>query len=297
MTALVPASLCFSALAVVIVVLAGRRHALGSDRLSSLSLLILLTLPLLLLLPGWNVLPSGSGPTSDRPLSLAVWLLPLGTGIGLARLCMASIRLRRWTRGSRLIGRCRGSNGRVIEVREFRELSGPCAAGVFRPMILVPAGWMRLPRSHREMVLAHETAHHDRRDPLWRLLGAIVCTLHWFNPAAWWLARRHAFQSEIACDAAVLSTGAAPGGYAHLLCDLAQVRQTPLVAAMAGSTLGKRVEHLQRPGRRLSPLSLCLLLASLLAGGVACGLSRTHDPLPFPEVQLRLSADPFPGNP
>lgn len=288
--------LAFSFIAAVAVAWAGRRGAAGSDLLSGLALLLLLALPFLALLPGWAVLPSSAVSGSIAEPSILAWLLPAGMLVGLVRLLVSSIRLRRWIHASKAIESCLTADGRRIEIRCLPGLQGPCAVGIRRPAILVPSHWSSLPPVDRRMVLAHEVAHHQRRDPLWRLLGALACAIHWFNPFAWWLARRHAFQAELACDAAVLATGAPPSRYAHLLCDLAQDRTTALAVAMGGSTLGKRVGSLQRPGVRLSRLTLTLSIAGLLIAGLACGLSRSAHSIPASEIHLRLSADPFPGD-
>ena len=288
--------LAFSVIAAVAVAWAGRRGAAGSDLLSGLALLILLALPLLALLPGWAILPASSATGSVAESSIFAWILGAGMLLGCIRLLVSSIRLRRWIRHSTWLESHLTKGGRRIEIRCLPALKGPCAVGIRRPVILVPSHWISLPPTDRAMVLAHELAHHERRDPLWRLLAAIACAIHWFNPFVWWLARRHVLQAELACDAAVLATGAPPNRYAHLLCDLAQGRTTPLTMAMSGSTLGMRVGSLQRPGIRLSRLTLTMAIAGMIIVGLACGLSRPLLPVPASEIQLRLSADPFPGD-
>lgn len=297
MSTLIAAALAFPVVAALIVALAGRREAAGSDRLSAAALGMLVALPLLALLPGWPVLPATAGPAgSTAPAFISAVVLG-GILIGSGRLFLAWIRLRGWIRRSRPLGHRTTPEGRRIGIRMLSTLASPCAVGVCRPLILVPAGWSGLSRARQEMALAHEIAHHRRRDPWWRLVGAVACCLYWFNPLVCWLARRHAFQAELACDAAVLATGTRPEPYAHLLCDLAHGPATPLAAAMSGSTLGRRVEHLQRPRCRLPRPLLGLALLMIGAAGLACGLGRPMSPADPAEVQIRLSADPFPGNP
>lgn len=288
--------LAFSFIAALAVAWTGRRGAAGSDLLSGLALVILLALPSLALLPGWAVLPGGSSGGSIAGPSIFAWLLPAGMLIGLIRLIRSSLQMRRWVHTSTLLASCLTPGGRRVEIRCLPDGPGPCAVGIRRPVILVPPQWTSLPPGDRRMVLAHEIAHHERRDPLWRWLGALACAVHWFNPFVWWLARRHVFHAELACDAAVLATGAPPSRYAHLLCDLAQGRTTPLAVTMNGSTLGKRVGSLQRPAVRLSRTTLTISIAGLLTAGLACGLSRPVHSVPASEIHLRLSADPFPGD-
>ncbi len=50
--------------------------------------------------------------------------------------------------------------------------------------------WNRLTRDERIAVLHHELCHLRRGD-LWKaLIARIVVALHWFNPVAWFSARR-----------------------------------------------------------------------------------------------------------
>ncbi|MCH7226356.1 M56 family metallopeptidase [Haloferula sp. A504] len=297
MSTVLPAAFAFSVVATFAVLLVGRRDAFGTDRLSAAALLLLVALPFLSLLPGWTVLPASEQARPGAPAFFVAWLLPAGMTVGLVRLLCATRRLRHLIGKSRPVDQCLTPKGRRIEIRMLDEITSPCAAGVIRPVVLVPPHWSALQPAHRKMVLAHEIAHHHRRDPLWRLLGVLACALHWFNPLVWWLARHHAYQAELACDAAVLATGARPDRYAHLLCDLAQTRATPLVAAMAGSTLGRRMERLHQPRPRLTRAWLIAHLLLLVITGLAFGLSRpARPPVSSSEVHLRLTAEPFPGN-
>lgn len=293
---LLTASLLFSLVAVIGTALVGHRRAPGGDQVCAIGLAVLLVLPLLVLLPGWSISAAPGLPGPERLPDVLPWILPLGTAAALLRLLVSSVQLRNWIRSSTFLEHCPTAGGRAIEIRVLPELRSPCAAGIRRPVILVPSDWSTTSRLHRDMVLAHEIAHHRRRDPLWRLLASITCALHWFNPLVWWLARRQAFHAELACDAAVIANGAPVDRYAHLLCDLAMPEAPPLATAMGGSALGKRVVHLTRPSGRLPRWSVGLIGVFLVISGLACGLTRPQAPVPLPEIQLRLSADPFPGD-
>jgi hypothetical protein len=296
---LLPTAALFSLIAALAVGWSGRRHAPGCDRPSAAALLILLAFPLLAPLPGLPLLPAGSPSELPAPHLLG-WLLPAGSAFLLARLVLADRRLRRWIRSARPIGHCAGVGGRPIPLLALPGLGSPCAAGVRRPVILVPGDWRERPRSQRDPILRHEIAHHQRRDPLWRWLGSLACALHWYNPLVWWLARRHALHAETACDAAVLASGVAPEHYANLLCDLVAPRPSPLVTAITGPSLAHRVGCLAQPARPLSRPALTILMIVLAATGLVCGLGRpasgdAANPSSDREIRLRLSADPFPG--
>lgn len=76
-------------------------------------------------------------------------------------------------------------------------VSSPFILGVFRPKIFLPAG---LDEERKKAVLAHERAHLQRLDHVFKPLAFFVFSLHWFNPfcvLAYILLCR---DIELACD-------------------------------------------------------------------------------------------------
>lgn len=115
------------------------------------------------------------------------------------------------------------------------------------------------------------------------------------------MARRLTAQCEFACDAKVLENGVAVADYAKLLCDFAEDRAPRgLVLAMAGnSSLESRVRRLTCPRRPqggagvLALIALAVISAAVLA---SLGTARKVEaPVSKEEVDLRWSANPFPG--
>jgi len=87
--------------------------------------------------------------------------------------------------------------------------------GLFRSRIIIPEGlFSRMDKAEEEAVLLHELAHVRRHDNLLRLLQAGVVALFWFHPLVWWLHRRLVWDSERACDEAVLELTGANHAYA-----------------------------------------------------------------------------------
>lgn len=132
----------------------------------------------------WPALPTST--TSHAKLWLALWL------IGAALVVLVQAR-RQW-RLARL--------GQQLPAG-----SSPALVGLLRPRIALPLDFeTRFNAVERELVIAHEQVHRQRRDNLWNLLACAITALHWWNPLAWWAARRFQADQELACDAAVLAS-------------------------------------------------------------------------------------------
>ncbi len=291
-------ALTFSMLSALLVWWAGRRDAACDSRLTTAALGLLAMFPLLGMLPKWEVLPAAVPQAvvgAGGGWLAGLWLA--GVVVMVGRLVAAARTVGRWREESILIDR-RGD----VEIRISPRLSGPVAAGVWRPVILLPEAWAGWDEGTRRAVLLHEFAHHARRDPLRRWVAAVACALHWFNPLVWWMAGRLHEQCEYACDARVLAAGVGAERYARLLCDLAEAGAPPQPAlAMSGrSALENRVRRLcagARPG--WSTALVVLVIATILITGLGLVLLKpaaARGPaVPRSEVELRLTANPFPG--
>ncbi|MDR1303782.1 MAG: hypothetical protein LBK76_01030 [Verrucomicrobiales bacterium] len=141
-----------------------------------------------------------------------------------------------WWRVRRLLQNARPfADGRRVLVSA--DVAVPLTVGVCSPRIVLPAAASAWPAERVRRVLAHESAHGQRRDVAWALLARMVCALCWFNPLAWFAAHRQRVEAELACDDAVLAGGAAADDYAT---DLLQILRacprglpSPLMAGMA----------------------------------------------------------------
>jgi beta-lactamase regulating signal transducer with metallopeptidase domain len=291
--------LAFSLIAALLVWLAGRRDEGRDPRLSILLLALLVLFPLLRMwMPKLVSLPAApADAASGWPWGALVFLVwAAGFLIAAGRPALGLLELNRWRARSIRLRRINR-----VEVRELHGLRSPVAAGIFRPVVFVPPAWHVWSADLRGFVMEHELEHHRRRDPLWRLLAEIACALHWYHPLVRWMSRRLAVQCEFACDAAVLHKGVDAKTYARVLCDLADDRSTPAPAlAMASaSMLESRIVRMTRRGGFAGTGALVLLACAGL--GAACALSMIgrgnggSRPISAGEVDLRWSADPFPG--
>jgi beta-lactamase regulating signal transducer with metallopeptidase domain len=159
----------------------------------------------------------------------------------------------------------------VPAVRLSPLIDSPMAAGVTRPVVLLPSGLAeRLSPEQIDMVLAHELAHHRARDLRFEWLLAAATTVWWFHPIVWTLAARVRAAREDRCDDRVVALGIDPYVYCRVLLEVAAARQVAPAIAMraAGHSLRRRFDRLisgRRPGRAAPALAVAgtLLFASL----------------------------------
>jgi bla regulator protein blaR1 len=159
-----------------------------------------------------------------------------------------------------------------VEVRSSPGLLEPGVVGLFRPILLLPAGIVeRLKPRQLEAVLAHELCHVRRRDNLTSAIHMMVEAVFWFHPLVWWIGARLVEERERACDEAVLSLGSAPHDYAEGILKVCKsYLESPLscVSGVTGSNLKKRIEAILA-GRVGCDLNFSKKLALIAAGTTA----------------------------
>lgn len=174
--------------------------------------------------------------------------------------------------------------------------SSPALVGLLRPRVALPADFeQRFDPAQRALILAHEQVHRDRLDNLWNLIACGLTALHWWNPLAWWAARRLRADQELACDATVLAAHpAARADYTRALLAAHDLHHLGAPLASRWGTAHPLVERIAmlNHARRLTPLRRASLGGSLLAlAGLAYAVQTEapkHDgPLMELKVELR----------
>ncbi|MEA2599497.1 MAG: hypothetical protein QOF89_489 [Acidobacteriota bacterium] len=246
--------------------------------------------------PGLLLLPEPlAGSSIAWRALLGIWLL--GTSILLARCVVGRILLHRLGRGARPVARARiqellaeasealGCRRRVLLLTD-EQVSTPAAFGVLRPVIVLPAGWEAWPLPRIKAVLLHELGHVARFDAVPQLLAEIVRAIHWFDPLAWYAARRLARDRERACDDAVLRAGVGPRDYAACILEAAReiharpvgsgvLPMIPMISIIARTELESRLVAILDPAvprdrtRWTQRLRLALLVAGCAIGAVS----------------------------
>jgi bla regulator protein blaR1 len=160
-----------------------------------------------------------------------------------------------------------------IPLRSSVWLMEPGVVGVFRPVLLFPAGILaRLSPKELQAILAHESCHVRRHDNLTAAIHMLVEAVFWFNPLVWWISTRLMEERERACDEGVMELGNDPQDYAESIVKTCQFCvESPLtcVAGVTGADLERRIVRImtQRVRTKLN-FSRKLLLAGFAMAAV-----------------------------
>ena len=180
-----------------------------------------------------------------------------------------------------------------LPVRASPGLIEPGVVGVWRPLLLVPAGIERcLTPAQLRAVLEHELCHVRRRDNLTSAIQMMVEAVFWFHPLVWWVGARMLDERERACDEQVLRVCGEPETYAESIlnvCKLYVESPVACVSGVTGSDLKKRVAAIvvNRAGR---PLTFVRKAGLALAAALAIVLPVVAGVLTAP-----LGASPLQG--
>jgi uncharacterized protein (TIGR03435 family) len=223
---------------------------------------------------------------TPRRIDFTPWIIPfiwgLGAAILLGRFAGNLFGLRRLRAASEPVTdaqvlREAARYGRAVHLWQNGTIAAPVTWGIFRPVILVPAGFQALPAECRDAVLCHELAHIQSNDFLVRSLAEIARAAIWFQPLMWIVRRQLHEEQELACDNRVLASGGKPSVYAKLLLDWDSRPGVPFLVAIGianRSCLKRRLYALLDPGLRRNTVAGAEIAGAwLLALAVALPLA------------------------
>jgi beta-lactamase regulating signal transducer with metallopeptidase domain len=200
--------------------------------------------------------------------------------VRIAQLLVHAIRLRRiWRRATpvpvedSIHALLKSAGRRAIALCTSSDVDSPSVIGFFSPRLLIPE-WLfaKLASSELRQIVLHECEHLRRGDDWINLLQKFGLALFPLNPALLWVDRRLSLERELACDAGVVASTAAPFDYAHCLTRLAEhrLRRRSIALTLSAwsrqSELARRVHQLLRPARNISPLQARLSVALICLG-------------------------------
>ena len=219
-------------------------------------------------------------------------------------IAIAAVRARAWWRIRAAVRASVPWNGTATAPANVRfcvtaALLEPGVVGVWRPVVLLPAGIdaVLTPRQ-LAAVLAHEICHVRRGDNLTASLHIIVETVYWFHPAVWWIGARLLHERERACDEHVLRELGEPETYAHGIVKVCRrYVEAPLmsVAGVGGANLKARLDAILSnrlgapvpwPGR----VALVMAAAIALVLPIAAGAVRAQEPEPILDAAFDVAS-------
>jgi beta-lactamase regulating signal transducer with metallopeptidase domain len=195
---------------------------------------------------------------------------------------------------------------RTPQIVESPAAGTPFVTGLFRPVIVLPAGLLEASRnSELRGLLAHELLHIRNYD-LWHCwLRALALAIWWPSPLTRALARLQESATEEICDDLVLvrRLASAPDyarGLLKAAAHTSQPRRGPVAAAISTGNLESRMRRFTRPSSArvaTSGLVALILLALLtmppLSSGRASGAGWTRLVL-FQHGQAPVTSHPAP---
>lgn len=177
-------------------------------------------------------------------------------------------------------------------------VNGPMTLGLFKPIVLVPIGFLcGLPQDEVEAVLMHELAHIRRHDYALNLVQTAVKTVLFFHPAVHIIARWADQDREQACDDLAISQGRDPLALIRGLATLRLQSGPALTMTATGNgentPLMTRLTRLagQTPSRARPEYIVMSVLSMLLIGSVYLGSSSSANAHPVPEEYEHAKAE------
>ena len=135
------------------------------------------------------------------------------------------------------------ANSRHLESNIFfsDKVDSPAVYGIIRPKIIIPGSYKDMELKY---IIRHEKTHIKRLDNLWRILGFITASVHWFNPLSWVFLKAFLNDLELACDEMAVSgyDKEERKEYARTLLSCSGSKSL-LVSAFGGAKVRTRIEN------------------------------------------------------
>lgn len=162
-------------------------------------------------------------------------------------------------------------------------IPSPFVLGILKPKIYIPSA---LTEYEKAYVIAHENAHIKRRDYLFKPLGYLILSLHWFNPFVWVAYILLCRDIESACDQKVISkmNSEEKREYSEILLKLSlptkKIRACPVAFGEVGvKSRIKGVASYKKPAFVLSFVAV-VLVAAFAIGFLTNPVSADEESVP-----------------
>ena len=171
-----------------------------------------------------------------------------------------------------------------VAVRSTPGVMEPGVVGLWRPVLLVPAG-IEDDLTPRQLiaVLTHELCHIRRGDNVTAAVHMAVEAAFWFHPLVWWIGSRLVDERERACDEEVVRTCGEPRTYAEGIVHVCRrYVESPLVcvSGVSGANVKTRIKDIMmnHAVANLSVVQKAVLAAVATVAVVAPILAQSAPP-------------------
>lgn len=135
------------------------------------------------------------------------------------------------------------ADSKLVESNVFfsDKVDSPAVYGIIRPKIIIPGSYKDMELKY---IIRHEKTHIKRLDNLWRILGFITASIHWFNPLSWVFLKAFLNDLELACDEMAIAgyEKEERKEYARTLLTCSESKSL-LVSAFGGAKVRTRIEN------------------------------------------------------
>ena len=215
------------------------------------------------------------------PVASVVWLI-LSSVIFALKLVRYLLFIRQTQKSSYAVDVPQITSKRV-SARICNLISSPLMTGVFKPVLLLPEA--ALTDEQLKNVVLHEMTHYKRKDMLVKWFSLFVKSIHFFNPAVYFVCRQLDEECEISCDAVVVKNMSRESEVSYVNTILSLLSEStsqcvPLTTGVAGSkeTLKKRfllIKNKKRISKKVILFSITvavlLVATALVFGGILNG--------------------------
>lgn len=156
---------------------------------------------------------------------------------------------------------------RRLEVRSSDFVSSPLTYGILHPVILLPKKLDRNDEAALHYILTHEYIHIRRFDSAAKIIFAIVCCIHWFNPLVWVMYILSSRDMELSCDAGVIRVMGEAGkaSYALTLISMEEAKGvcSSICSHFSKNAITERIEAIMK-FKKASALAIAVALVLVI---------------------------------
>ena len=190
-----------------------------------------------------------------------------------------------------------------VPIRISPNVSSPCLAGLFRPLIYLTPESTADPQV-QDHIFTHELMHLKHADQIWAWVRCLCLCIYWFHPLVWIAAIVSKQDCELACDeSALIKLGEGQRiAYGKTLLDTVthssvRIFQTTTAMSESKKQLKERVNFIVRKPKNMLIAVVCLILAVTLTAALAfigCKSESESVTITVPqETQPQEQSDPI----